>query len=170
MAQYSGRGHERRNEIARAKGFRNYAEYRKATPAQQQAATARLARSSAAYARTGAAAQAATTAGGRRRHLPAIDLGAAGQAIVSGRDRELRSFVRRAEREGDRVKGHFIIRDENGRTREVNIWSKGGVDPSWLLAAADGFGRMADVIVDQVAQVYGLEGAWKLIEIQLVAA
>lgn len=176
MAQYSG-NKGRREELARAKGARSYSEYRKWPAARRERATARLASRNASYRKTGAAKQASAAGGKQRRHLQA-DLGAAGNVLVSMVDRELRAFLRRADREGNRVSVRATIRHDDPPTlpvrdrprQEVSLYSRGGVDPSWLLALADTFGKVRDAIAEQIAAVYGLEGPWTLIEIQLLAS
>lgn len=179
MANYSGQGHARRNELARAKGFRNYNEYRNATPAQRDAANARLARTNERYRATGGAKQSAPKRARRLRQ----DLGAAGDAIVSGRDRELRAFLRKATRDGARVYGRVTVRDDSDEelpagqrpTETYALWSKGGIDPEWLLTLADALGRVRDAIAEQTQagvenrKGYGLPDAWTIIDIQLVA-
>lgn len=179
--------HQRREEIARAKGFPSYSAYRKASRAQQAAATAALARTNDAYRRSGAAAQAADA--GRRARRLETDLGAAGTVLVSMRDRDLRTFLRRAERAENRIYGRMVVRIDNDEEvpkaqrerREFELWKKGGVDPGWLLGLADALGSVKLAIIQQIEGAAentsvggsgpGMVGgdAWTLVEIQLLA-
>lgn len=180
MANYSGRATQRRRELAQAKGFASFQEYRNATPAQREAANRAMAARDPSYRRTGGAKQSRPKSARRLRQ----NLGAAGDAIVSGVDRELRAFLRKADRDGSRVYARVTIRDDTDDelparerpTEQWALWSRGGVDPTWLLQLADSLGRVRDAIAEQVEassenrKGYGLPDTWTIIEIQLVAA
>lgn len=188
MANYGGRGHARREELARAKGFASYGAYRKASREAQQRATAALARRDETYRRSGAAVQSAQPQ--RRSRRLQADMGAGGQVIVSMVDRELRAFLRRAGRDENRIYGRMVVRidtdqelvPKSQRPRvEFALWQKGGVDPGWLLDLADALGSVRAAITQQIEAAAGnttqggsgagmvAEDEWTLVEIQLLA-
>ena len=133
MANYSGRGFQRRQELAREKGFASYAAYRRASAAERAAATRRLAGENAAYARTNAAAQIVTREKikqASRRRL--IDLGGDRQILRSINNRELYAFLVRAEKAELRV---FAVVEVNaaGGKQIIELWKRGGIDPAYIL-------------------------------------
>lgn len=144
MANYGGRGYARRNELAREKGFASYAEYRKATKAEREAASRELAARSPEYAATNAVEQVVSPPAKRRLH----DLGGGRQLLRSMSNRELFAFLRRARDAGDmRVFGTLNVEtttDDDGDTEVthsvVELWKRGGIDPAYIideLEAAD---------------------------------
>lgn len=110
MANYSGRGQQRRNEIARAKGFRNYNDYRKASKAVQAQANRAYEAAHPEYAKTGGRKQSAEAARSRTRAPRLVQLGGHRETISSMRARELYAFVRRAARAGVRRRGAQPVR------------------------------------------------------------
>lgn len=128
MANYGGRGQERRNEIARAKGFRSYSEYRKASKADRERASRQLAARDVRYRATNAVRQVVSPPAKRRLH----DLGGGRQLLRSTSNRELWAFLRRAEQADMRVFASVTVAGAGGPS-EVTLWKRGGIDPSYIL-------------------------------------
>lgn len=151
MAQY-GKGTNawaRRNAIARAKGFKNYNEYRRASKAEREAATKRAAE--AGVYKTPQAAKTSVelvTSPPARRRLH--DLGGGRQLLHSMNNRELYAFLVRAERNELRVFALVTIDAD----RKIPLWKRGGIDPSHILdelrpaRSNDVVGWIADYMVN----------------------
>lgn len=169
MANYGGRNAtERRRELAQAKGFRSFHEYRKASDAERIAANRRLAALRPSYRATGAVTQ-SEKAATRRPRL--VSLGGDLQILHSMSDRELLAFMRRAGRAELRLYAALTLRPKNGRADvRARIWTKGGADPTWAYDTAKAFGSAKLFLVDQLLSAgdgYPLGAGWTLVAVEL---
>lgn len=167
MANYSGAGHSRRDEVARAKGFASYYAYRTAPKPQRDAANAAYEARSASYRRSGGRRQSETAATSKTRTRRVVRLGAHREAIDSMRNRELYAFVKRAARAGVQrrnaarvviyatltIECQRCVRPDGttGPRIEVHrLWANYGYAASHLLAALADYvpepGKPADVV------------------------
>lgn len=110
MANYGGRGFDRRDELARAKGFRSFYDYRTAPKEVRDRANAAYEAAHPDYKRTGGRKQSAEAATSRTRKRRLVSLGGHRESIDSMRRRELWAFVQRAARAGVRRRGRAPVR------------------------------------------------------------
>ena len=159
----------RRDELAREKGFASYGAYRKASKAEREQATRRLAARDVTYRATNAVAQVAQPV----RRL--VDLGGGRQLLSSMNNRELYAFLVRAERNDQRVSGVATFAPPPST---VSLWRRGGIDPSYILDELRAAGSRdvkawiedyIDNAGDNAGGVSGGAGGGSLVGLQLTA-
>lgn len=117
--------HGRREELARAKGFASYREYRRAPAAERERATRALKASGAAGYR-GAPAQTTRAKGGRR----SIYDTEAGRLVTGSRRDVLGSQLRQGAARGQYlVDGSVTLRLPDGHRRTIDLGQHGGMFP-----------------------------------------